>query len=43
MPLVVTSAMPTGKNPLMNQKAAAIWAAIDILVDKFITKITITS
>lgn len=42
MPLIVTSAMPAGQNPLTNQKAAAIWAAIDVLVDKFITKITIT-
>ncbi|MDK1290155.1 hypothetical protein [Pseudoalteromonas umbrosa] len=39
MPLVVTSALPHGSNPLMNQKAAAVWGAIDVLVPNFITKI----
>jgi hypothetical protein len=39
MPLVVTSALPAGNNPLMNQKAAAVWAAVDVLVPNFITKI----
>lgn len=42
MPLVVTTAMPTGVNPLMSQKAAAVWAAVDLLVPQFVTKITIT-
>lgn len=42
MPLVVTTALPTGQNPLMNQKAAAVWAAVDLLVPQFITKITMT-
>lgn len=39
MPLVVTSALPHGNNPLMNQRAAAVWGAIDVLVPNFITKI----
>jgi len=39
MPLVITSAMPNGVNPLLNQKAAAIWAAVDVLVPSFVTKI----
>jgi len=39
MPLVVTSALPHGANPLMNQRAAAVWGAIDVLVPNFITKI----
>jgi hypothetical protein len=39
MPLVVTSALPHGVNPLMNQRAAAVWGAIDVLVPSFITKI----
>ncbi|QIG71829.1 major capsid protein [Rhizobium phage RHph_TM39] len=43
MPLVVTSALPGGVNPLINQRAAAVWAAIDVLVPNFITKITITA
>lgn len=38
MPLVVTTALPTGQNPLLNQKAAAVWAAIEILVPNFATK-----
>jgi hypothetical protein len=42
MPLVVTSALPAGVNPLVNQRAAAVWAAIDVLVPNFVTKITIT-
>ena len=43
MPLVVTTALPTGNNPLLNQKAAAIWAAIEPLVPNFITRIQITN
>jgi len=43
MPLVVTTALPTGANPLVNQKAAATWAAIETLVPQFMTKITITA
>lgn len=42
MPLVVTTALPTGQNPLLNQKAAAVWAAVDLLVPQFVTRITIT-
>lgn len=42
MPLVVTTALPSGNNPLVNQKAAAVWAAVDLLVSNFVTRITIT-
>lgn len=42
MPLVVTTAMPNGHNPLLSQKAAAVWAGVDTLVPQFVTKITIT-
>jgi len=41
MPLVVTSALPTGVNPLLQQRAAAVWAAIDVLIPAFATKIVI--
>jgi hypothetical protein len=41
MPLVVTTALPNGTNPLMNQRACAVWAACEVLVPRFITKITI--
>lgn len=41
MPLVVTSALPTGVNPLLQQRAAAVWAAIDVLIPAFATKIII--
>lgn len=43
MPLVVTTALPAGNNPLMNQKAAAIWAATEVLVPAFLTSLTITA
>lgn len=42
MPLTVTSTLPGASNPLQNRKAAAVWAAIDILVDNYVTKMTIT-
>ena len=41
MPLVVTTALPTGANPLTNQKAAAVWGGLEVLVGNFITKLTI--
>jgi hypothetical protein len=41
MPLVVTTALPTGTNPLLSQRAAAIWAAIEPLVPSFATKLTV--
>lgn len=40
MPLMVTTALPTGDNPLLNQKAAADWSALTSLVPKFSTKVT---
>ncbi len=43
MPLVTTSAMPTGANPLTTQKAAAVWGGLDLLVDNFVTKVTLTA
>jgi hypothetical protein len=41
MPLVVTTALPTGANPLLNQKAAAVWAAVECLVPNFITTLNV--
>lgn len=43
MPLVVTDTLPTGENPLVNQKAAAVWAAIESLVPVYSTKVTVTA
>jgi hypothetical protein len=43
MPLVVTTALPNGLNPLINQKAAAIWAGVDTLVPSFVTKLVVTA
>lgn len=41
MPLTVTSTLPGASNPLQNRKAAAVWAAVDILVPNYVTGITI--
>lgn len=41
MPLVVTTALPNGINPLLNQKAAAVWAAVDTLIPTFVTQLNI--
>jgi hypothetical protein len=43
MPLIVTDTITTGANPLLNQKAAAVWAAVESLVPNFVTKLTVTS
>jgi hypothetical protein len=43
MPLLVTSTLPTGTNPLLQQRAAAVWAAIENLVPNLVNMITITS
>lgn len=40
MPLVVTSAIPT-PNPLVSQKAAAVWSGIKTLVPNFMTKLVV--
>ena len=37
MPLVVTSTLPAGKNPIGQQRAAAVWSGVKILVHQFIT------
>ena len=42
MPLVVTTALPNGINPLLNQKAAAVWAAIESLIPNFVTQLIMT-
>lgn len=42
MPLAVTSTLPLA-NPLVSQKAAAVWAGVDVLVNNFITKITLAN
>lgn len=41
MPLIVTPALPNGANPLLSQKAAATWAAADVLVPTLATKLTV--
>ena len=41
MPLTVTSVLPM-PNPLTQQRAAAVWAAVDVLVAKFLTALIIT-
>ncbi len=42
MPLAITSTLPMS-NPLVSQKAAAVWAGVDVLVKNFITKLTISN
>ena len=42
MPLMVTAMLPM-TNPLMNQRAAAAWVAIDVLVEQFLTTFTLTN
>jgi hypothetical protein len=41
MPLTVTSVLPT-PNPILQQRAAAVWAAVEVMVPKFLGKITVT-
>jgi hypothetical protein len=41
MPLVVTNTLPMAYNPLQQQRAAAIWAALDPLIPNLSTKLTI--
>lgn len=41
MPLVVTSTLPAGKNPIGQQRAAAVWAGLKVLVPQFITRMYI--
>ena len=43
MPLVVTDTLPTGENPLVNQRAAAVWAAVESLVPNYATTLTVTT
>lgn len=40
MPLVVTSTLQNGVNPLSQQKAAAVWAGVDVVVPAFATILT---
>jgi len=41
MPLTSTAMLPM-TNPLVSQRAAAVWAGVDILVKNFLTVLTIT-
>ncbi|MEM1813693.1 MAG: hypothetical protein QXE04_00220 [Thermoplasmatales archaeon] len=41
MPLTVTNVLPT-PHPLVTQRAAAVWAAVEVLVKNFLSKLTIT-
>jgi len=40
MPLVVTSTLQNGANPLSQQKAATVWAGVDVVVPAFTTALT---
>lgn len=42
MPLMVTSMLPMS-NPLMNQRAAACWSAVEVLVKQFLTNFTVSN
>jgi len=42
MPLTVTGLLPMSPNPLMSQRAAAVWAGVQILIQNFITKVVLT-
>lgn len=42
MPLVTTDLLPMSPNPLMKQRGAAMMAAVQVLIGRFITKITLT-
>jgi len=42
MPLTTTAMLPTA-NPLVGQKAAAIWAATAVVIGNFLTQLTVTS
>lgn len=41
MPLFVSNTMQVGKNPLRNQRVAAVWAGFTPVIKQFVTKITI--
>jgi len=42
MPLTTTAMLPTA-NPLVGQKAAAIWAATQVVIANFLTTLTVTT
>jgi hypothetical protein len=41
MPLVTSDTIPLGPNPMSDQKFAAIWAALTVMNQNFVTKITL--
>ena len=43
MPLTVTTTLPAGKNPLGNQRAAAVWAGVEVLVKNFAVTLNVTT
>lgn len=43
MPLFVSSTMGTGANPLRNQRVAAIWAGMKVVIPNFLVKIKIVA
>lgn len=43
MPLMVTQTLPDGRNPLRNQRAACVWAATEVMIPGFVSKLTITA
>ena len=43
MPLTVTGVLPETPNPLVSQRAAAVWAGVDSLVPNFSTKLDLVA
>jgi len=41
MPLTTTELIPLSPNPLTNQKAAAVWAGVEVLVPQFVGKLNV--
>lgn len=42
MPLAVTDMLPEAPNPLVNMRAAAVWAGVDVLVPEYATKFDVS-
>jgi hypothetical protein len=41
MPLTTTDLIPLSPNPLTNQRAAAVWAAVEVLIPQFVGKLEV--
>ena len=42
MPLAITGTLPLSPNPLTDQKAAAVWAGMDVVMENYITGLEMT-